>query len=1290
MRKERSEIFLTLMFIMLIVPFHALIDLQVTKDDFNMSQGFTSVKPLRKEICEDDTPIEIFRQSSNLISNHYYPDSISSPLLQPLTSISRIADYTPHASINIDDNSDFLALGFPGYGNKTHPYLIDGYNITGIGTEKLISINNTDVYFQVSNCLLANGYVIIEFNGVQNAFVCNNSIIEGYYAGIMIQSCSSLNITNNSLAQNGGYDYFKCSGFLLSASSNILCRNNTFRNHPKSGIYTSYGVVDCIFENNTFLDGEYGLYLGSGWTGSGPNTYRLTVTDNYLENNNYGIRISEAGNGTYERNTILQSTTCGFYLWHTSHNLFIENTISSCGDGIQFNAITVDFIKNNTWIKNRIQDSQNYGIRINGANGTVFRNNSIVTSSSYGISLQVNCLNAFFENNIILDNYLSGGISFGQAFDSGTANGFSHNHWNDWTAPDSNNDGYVDNPYTIDGTAFNSDPFPRTHPYLFHDPIFVLGDAGFLTEGFSGTGTKTDPYVLKGYSFINSTQTLIEIQSTTAYFEIKDCFFNANNSGQYGIYLNNVDNGTIFGNTFHNCKHGVWLAYSSKNNISSNTVYNSSHTAILLYSSNHNTLSSNKVYNSGPGVSLSESSNNLISSNKIYNNSGDGISLSSSSNNNTISDNVINHNSVKGIDIRISSNSTISNNTIYNNSDEGIYLGSSSNNTIEINGIYNNSDEGIYLYSSYNNSIFNNTIWNNSYQGIYVGTSENNTFSSNTVYNNDHSGIDLGSSSNNTLFNNTIYNNSLEGIYLGSSSNNTLFNNTIYSNSHDGIYLWSSSNNTISSNTIYNNTYGGIRLSNSNKTSIIKNIISNNSWDGIRLASSCKNSVSNNTVHNSSRGIRLEWAFNNSIFDNYCNENPVDGISVSFSWNNSIYYNIFYHNHRNGIQIETSSDYNCIFDNTVYNNTNEGVHIHDSNYNTISDNVIYDNSWNGIKTDNSYKNSFINNTLYSNSYGIHLSSSSNNSIINNTIDNNRERGISLESYSINNSVYGNTISNHEYRAITIVNSKNNNIVFNQISTSTQYGISIESSAAENNIIAWNDFFDNGGGPSQARDDGIRNIFAYNYWNEWTAPDTNSDGIVDNPYVIDGAVRNNRDPAPLASPAPSSPFHYLSEPTVIEPNFSGTFSGMITITWHPAIDSLAHSITYTVYLSANGGTSWLSLGTVTTPTLLFDTTTVADGSNYLVKVIATCSESLTNEDTSDEPFTIQNEVITTTTTTIFPTTAPITTTAPAITTTTTTSTAPTISAGSAPGWLFAILLLVAISILKTRRSFKKRV
>ncbi|MFW9779503.1 MAG: right-handed parallel beta-helix repeat-containing protein, partial [Candidatus Heimdallarchaeota archaeon] len=98
-------------------------------------------------------------------------------------------------------------------------------------------------------------------------------------------------------------------------------------------------------------------------------------------------------------------------------------------------------------------------------------------------------------------------------------------------------------------------------------------------------------------------------------------------------------------------------------------------------------------------------------------------------------------------------------------------------------------------------------------------------------------------------------------------------------------------------------------------------------------------------------------------------------------------------------------------------------------------------------------------------------------------------------------------------------SSNLSIHNNQIFNNSGYGVSLIK--AENVTVERNDFIDNNpNGTSQANDDGINNIFAYNYWNEWTEPDSNGDGLVDLPYPIDGGA-NNQDLSPRTLPMQGS-------------------------------------------------------------------------------------------------------------------------------------------------------------------------
>jgi len=70
-----------------------------------------------------------------------------------------------------------------------------------------------------------------------------------------------------------------------------------------------------------------------------------------------------------------------------------------------------------------------------------------------------------------------------QAYDDGTDNfwnstGSPHgfgNYWGDWTSPDANMDGIVDNPYVIDGSAGAMDYYPLTQfPYIPEFPSVIF------------------------------------------------------------------------------------------------------------------------------------------------------------------------------------------------------------------------------------------------------------------------------------------------------------------------------------------------------------------------------------------------------------------------------------------------------------------------------------------------------------------------------------------------------------------------------------------------------------------------------------------------------------------------------------------------------------------------------------------------------------------------------------------------------------------------------------------------
>ncbi|MHA2497053.1 MAG: hypothetical protein ACXAEI_16395, partial [Candidatus Hodarchaeales archaeon] len=91
--------------------------------------------------------------------------------------------------------------------------------------------------------------------------------------------------------------------------------------------------------------------------------------------------------------------------------------------------------------------------------------------------------------------------------------------------------------------------------------------------------------------------------------------------------------------------------------------------------------------------------------------------------------------------------------------------------------------------------------------------------------------------------------------------------------------------------------------------------------------------------------------------------------------------------------------------------------------------------------------------------------------------------------------------------------------------------------------------------------------------------------------------------------------------VISPNGGETLAQTVTINW-TAIDPNKDELTYDLYYRAEG-TTWISLASnLTTTEYNWATNDLSDGDQYQVRVVAT-DEALSGEDTSDNPFIIDN-------------------------------------------------------------------
>jgi parallel beta-helix repeat protein len=209
-----------------------------------------------------------------------------------------------------------------------------------------------------------------------------------------------------------------------------------------------------------------------------------------------------------------------------------------------------------------------------------------------------------------------------------------------------------------------------------------------------------------------------------------------------------------------------------------------------------------------------------------------------------------------------------------------------------------------------------------------------------------------------------------------------------------------------------------------------------------------------------------------------------------------------------------SSNYGGIFLESTHNVTIKGfslrhclvgVSLNQSSYITISGNNIT-GTW-GYTYYSSYERGSTDYTTFQEPAGISLWKSSSNKITDNRLENNTF-GVYFREHSEHNIIVGNTISGSANKGVVVTVSSSNTFYHNNFDNKLNvYDSGQVISSQASSINAW----DNG-------NEG-------NFWNDYTGPDANGDGIGGSPYIIDS---NNQDRHPLMKPW---------EPDVVSPRIS---------------------------------------------------------------------------------------------------------------------------------------------------------
>jgi len=232
---------------------------------------------------------------------------------------------------------------------------------------------------------------------------------------------------------------------------------------------------------------------------------------------------------------------------------------------------------------------------------------------------------------------------------------------------------------------------------------------------------------------------------------------------------------------------------------------------------------------------------------------------------------------------------------------------------------------------------------------------------------------------------------------------------------------------------------------------------------------------------------------------------------------------------------------------------------------------------------------------------------------------------------ISNCEFSNTFNYAVYVACTQAEPVSNKIIRNCTIRDNGIGIAFITQYASNNQFYRNNFINNNiviqhqyGIQSNAWDDGTIG----NYWDNYRTLYPNAHiipatGTWDTPYVILAA--SNTDHHPWVYPS-----GYIDsippQVTVFSPNGGETLTGNTTITWS-ATDDLTSNLSGTIGISysADAGSTWHSITShlANSGSYVWDTTTVPDGTQYLIKVNASDAFQNIGSDVSNGVFAIFN-------------------------------------------------------------------
>lgn len=184
--------------------------------------------------------------------------------------------YVDHPPIEILSDAAFSGYSFPGNGSFNNPYIIEGYNITALGSLSIaIEIRNTNSYFIIRNCLIYTEYIGIGLSYIHSG---TSKISQNIIRSIMnLGGAITLRHMNNcTIERNFCHDFTQ--GIHIDDVDGCTIHSNTILNSGYQGINFRYSDSNIITSNIIINTKQHGIAM----VGTSMNNI---IHHNRLENN---------------------------------------------------------------------------------------------------------------------------------------------------------------------------------------------------------------------------------------------------------------------------------------------------------------------------------------------------------------------------------------------------------------------------------------------------------------------------------------------------------------------------------------------------------------------------------------------------------------------------------------------------------------------------------------------------------------------------------------------------------------------------------------------------------------------------------------------------------------------------------------------------------------------------------------------------------------------------------------------------------------------------------------------